>query len=247
MHVAVFSSRPYDREFLDAANAARGGEHALSYFEVRLDEKSALLAADNTAVCAFVNDHLDRATLNALAAQGVKLVALRSAGFNHVDLAAAQELQLTIARVPSYSPEAVAEHTAALILCLNRKIHKAFARVREGNFSLDGLLGFDLCDRTVGIIGTGKIGLGVARIMRGFGCRVLAYDPQPDPQLHDDAVAALYLDGRFVDAGLVGPERHVEQRQTGHAEPGDDQRARHPYNCGLMRSSFECNLLSALM
>lgn len=183
MDVAVFSAKPYDREFLDAANAARSDKHELSYFEVRLNERSAVLAAGHGAVCAFVNDQLGRATLAALAAQGVKLVALRSAGFNHVDLVAAQDLQLTIARVPSYSPDAVAEHTAALILCLNRKIHKAYARVREGNFSLDGLLGFDLCDRTVGIIGTGKIGLGVAKIMRGFGCRVLAFDPQPDPKL----------------------------------------------------------------
>lgn len=203
MDVAVFSAKPYDRDFLNAANAARGGQHALSYFEVHLNERSAVLAAGHRAVCAFVNDQLDRTTLAALAAQGVKLVALRSAGFNHVDLAAAQDLQLTIARVPSYSPEAVAEHTAALILCLNRKIHKAFARVREGNFSLDGLLGFDLCDRTVGIVGTGKIGLGVARIMRGFGCRVLAFDPQPDPKL--DAIGGAYvtLDDLLAQSDIV--------------------------------------------
>jgi len=203
MDVAVFSSKTYDREFLDAANAAQHGHHALSYFEVRLNEKSAVLAAGHTAVCAFVNDHLGRATLAALAAQGVKLVALRSAGFNHVDLAAAQDLHLTIARVPSYSPEAVAEHTAALILCLNRKIHKAFARVREGNFSLEGLLGFDLCARTVGIIGTGKIGLAVARIMRGFGCRVLACDPQPDPQLNALGGVYVALDDLLAQSDII--------------------------------------------
>lgn len=130
--------------------------------------------------------------LNALAASGTKLVALRSAGFNHVDLEAARELGLTVARVPAYSPDAVAEHTVALILALNRKIHKAFARVREGNFALEGLLGFDLCGRTVGIVGTGKIGLCVARIMAGFGCDILAFDPQPSPELQR-------LGGRYVE------------------------------------------------
>jgi D-lactate dehydrogenase len=187
MKIAVFSAKSYDREFLDAANGAR---HELAYFDVRLGENSAALAKGHAAVCAFVNDRLDRATLAALASQGVRLIALRSAGFNHVDLQAARELGLTVARVPAYSPQAVAEHTAALILCLNRKIHKAYARVREGNFALEGLLGFDLSGRTVGLIGTGKIGLATARIMRGFGCQVLAYDPYPDPEL--EAIGGRY-------------------------------------------------------
>lgn len=192
MKVAVFSSRSYDRDFLDAANDALGGKHQLSHFDARLDRRSAVLAKEHDALCAFVNDQLGRDVLEMLAGLGIKLIALRSAGFNHVDLEAARDLRLTVARVPAYSPDAVAEHTAALILALNRKIHKAYARVREGNFALEGLLGFDLRGRTVGVVGTGKIGLCAARIMRGFGCRLLAYDPQPDPQLNE-------LGGEYVD------------------------------------------------
>lgn len=192
MKVAVFSSKSYDREFLDSANAAANAGHELSYFEVKLDLQSAVLAAGHEAVCAFVNDQLDRNVLEKLAAQDTKLVALRSAGFNHVDLAAAYDLDIRVGRVPAYSPQAVAEHTVALILSLNRKIHKAYARVREGNFALEGLLGFDLSGRSVGIVGTGKIGLCMARIMRGFGCQLLAFDPHPDPELEE-------LGGRYVE------------------------------------------------
>ncbi len=182
MHVAVFSTKPHDREFLGRANAACGNRHGLHFLEARLTHDTARLAGDAQAVCAFVNDVLDRPVLEILHAAGVRLVALRSAGFNTVDLAAADELGLAVARVPAYSPEAVAEHTVALILSLNRNIHRAYARVREGNFALDGLLGFDLKGRTVGIVGTGKIGLGVARIMLGFGCRVLGFDPVPSAE-----------------------------------------------------------------
>ncbi|NWK96558.1 hydroxyacid dehydrogenase [Sphingobium lactosutens] len=192
MKVAVFSTHPFDRRFFDAANEAAGGVHELTYLETRLDGRSAPLAAGHEAICAFVNDRLDRATLEILAGQGVRLVALRSAGFNHVDLAAAADLDISVGRVPAYSPDAIAEHTVAMILTLNRKIHKAYARVREGNFALDGLLGFDLRGRTVGIVGTGKIGLNVARIMRGFDCRVIAYDPFPD----EAGLAA--VGGRYV-------------------------------------------------
>ena len=192
MKVAVFSTHPFDRRFFDAANAAAAGAHELTYLETRLDDRSAPLAAGHQAVCAFVNDRLDRATLEILAGQGVRLLALRSAGFNHVDLKAAAELGLSVGRVPAYSPDAIAEHTVAMILTLNRKIHKAYARVREGNFALDGLLGFDLRGRTVGIVGTGKIGLNVARIMRGFDCTVIAHDPYPD----EAGLAA--VGGRYV-------------------------------------------------
>ena len=183
MRVAVFSTKSYDRQFLEEANQARGASHDLIFLEPRLSAQTASLAMHADAVCAFVNDQLDRATLTVLAAQGIRLIALRSAGFNHVDLAAARELGVAVARVPAYSPHAIAEHTVALILSLNRKIHRAYARVREGNFALDGLLGFDLRGRTVGIIGTGKIGMAVARIMTGFGCRILAHDPAPNPEL----------------------------------------------------------------
>lgn len=177
MRVAVFSSKSYDRQFLDAANT---GKHQLIYLEPRLDVSTAIAADGAEVVCAFVNDHLDKAVLEILAQHGVKLIALRSAGFNNVDLAAAKSLGLEIARVPEYSPYSVAEHAVALILSLNRKIHRASARVREGNFALEGLLGFDLHGKTVGVVGTGKIGRCFIRIMAGFGCKVLAYDPYPD-------------------------------------------------------------------
>jgi D-lactate dehydrogenase len=184
MRVAVFSTHPYDRQFLDRANAA--GRHELVFLEARLDASTVGAAAGCDAVCAFVNDRLDAAVLDALRHLGTRLVALRCAGFNNVDLRVAAALGIAVGRVPEYSPYAVAEHTAALVLTLNRKIHRAHARVREGNFQLEGLLGFDLHGRTVGIVGTGKIGECFARIMAGFGCALLAFDPKPNP-----AVAAL--------------------------------------------------------
>jgi D-lactate dehydrogenase len=179
MDVAVFSTKPYDRAFLDEAAA---GQHRLTYLEARLTPATALLAQGAGAVCAFVNDQVDDAVLGEFARLGVRLVALRSAGFNNVDLASARRHGLAVARVPAYSPEAVAEHAVALILSLNRKIHRAYARVREGNFALDGLLGFNLHGRTVGVVGLGQIGLAVARIMGGFGCEVVACDPVPNPE-----------------------------------------------------------------
>lgn len=189
MRVAIFSTQSYDLRFLDAANHA--GRHAFTYVAARLDASTMAAAGGHEAVCAFVNDRLDAAVLNGLQALGVRLVALRCAGFNQVDLAAAASLGLCVARVPEYSPHAVAEHTAALVLTLNRKIHRAHARVREGNFALEGLLGFDLHGRTVGVVGTGKIGACFARIMAGFGCRVLAHDPHPDLQC--EAAGARYV------------------------------------------------------
>lgn len=180
MRVAVFSAKPYDVTFLTAANRERG--HDLQFLEARLLRATAGLAAGSPAVCPFVNDVVDAEVLTRLAAQGTRLVALRSAGYNNVDLAAAARFGVTVTRVPAYSPHAVAEHTITLILALNRKVHRAWARVREGNFSLDGLLGFDLAGRTAGVVGTGKIGVVVVRILAGFGCRVLAFDPMPSPE-----------------------------------------------------------------
>lgn len=179
MEVSVFSTKPYDSQFLDGANASGG--HRLTYLETRLLPETAAAADGADAVCAFVNDDLGAEVLQILAAQGIRLVALRCAGFNNVDLAAARDLGITVARVPEYSPFAVAEHTVTLILALNRKIHRAYARVREGNFALEGLLGFDLHGRTIGVVGTGRIGATLARIMTGFGCEVVAFDPKPDP------------------------------------------------------------------
>src|SRR5262249_25123900 len=140
------------------------------------------------AICSFVNDRLDAGALERLKANGVRLIALRSAGFNHVDLKAAARLGLTVLRVPEYSPHAVAEHAVALILTLNRKIHRAYTRVRELNFNLEGLVGFDMVGKTVGVIGTGRIGRAFAQIMNGFGCRVLAYDLHPDTELKAEYV-----------------------------------------------------------
>lgn len=176
---AVYDTKPYDREHL--LQAAAGTEVQLRFQDFRLSHTTAPTAMGAQAVCAFVNDQLDRPCLAALAHLGVRLVALRCTGFNNVDLAAAKEHQLTVTRVPVYSPYAVAEHAAALLLTLNRRVHRAFNRVRELNFSLQGLVGFDLHGKTAGIIGTGKIGRVMAEILCGFGMKVLAYDPQPNP------------------------------------------------------------------
>jgi D-lactate dehydrogenase len=189
MHVAVFSTKSYDRRFLDEANSGKG--HRLIYLEARLTADTARLAEDAHAVCAFVNDELDAACLEALARRGIRLIAMRSAGYNNVDVARAHSLGISVARVPAYSPHAVAEYAAALILTLNRKIHRAYNRVREGNFALEGLLGFDLHGKVVGIVGTGKIGQVVAEIFRGFGCHLLVLDPFPNPAC--EALGARYV------------------------------------------------------
>jgi D-lactate dehydrogenase len=177
MKVAIFSSKAYDREFLDRANA---GHHALRFLEPSLNAQTAPLAAGFDAVCVFVNDHLDAGVIETLAKSGTRLLTLRCAGYNNVDLKAAREHGIAVARVPGYSPYAVAEHTIGLMLALNRKLHRAYNRVREGNFALDGLLGFDLHGKTVGIIGTGRIGSVVTKMLTGFGCRILAFDPIPN-------------------------------------------------------------------
>lgn len=179
MKIAVFSTKSYDRQFLQAANAEH--QHELVFLEPQLNQRTATLAAGFPGVCIFVNDEADAKTLEILAANGTRLLALRSAGFNHVDLQAATDLGITIVRVPAYSPYAVAEHAVGLILMLNRKLNRAYNRVRDDNFSLEGLLGFDLHGRTIGVIGTGKIGTVFAQIMQGFGCSLLGYDAYPNP------------------------------------------------------------------
>ena len=176
MKVAVFSAKPYDREFLTAANESR---HELHFFEPHLNEETTRLAEGFEVVCVFVNDCVDERVIANLANQGTRLIALRCAGYNNVDLPAAKQRGIAVVRVPGYSPYAVAEHTIGLILALDRKLHRAYNRVREGNLALDGLLGFDLHGKTVGIIGTGKIGSVVAQILTGFGCQVLAFDVAP--------------------------------------------------------------------
>lgn len=213
MKIALFDTHRYDHESFDAANARFG--HELTFFEPRLTSQTAPLAAGFDAVCSFVNDQLDAEAIGALRAAGIRLIALRSAGYNHVDLAAAEHLDILVVRVPEYSPFAVAEHTAGLVLALNRKIHRAHARVREGNFSLEGLVGFDLQGKTVGLIGTGRIGSVAARIFSGFGCRVLGYDVQPAADLVDAlGLAYVTLPELYRQADIISlhvplaPETH---------------------------------------
>jgi D-lactate dehydrogenase len=201
MKVVFFSAKAYDRASFTAANERHG--HHLVFRETRLEPETAALAVGAPVVCPFVNDVLDAPALERLAAGGTRLAALRSAGFNHVDLKAAERLGLAVTRVPAYSPHAVAEHTVALILSLNRKIHRAYARVREGNFALDGLLGFDLVGRTVGVVGTGKIGVAVCRIMAGFGCRILAFDPYPSADAEQAGVGYVTLDELLAGSDVV--------------------------------------------
>jgi len=178
LRVSVFDSKPYDREYLSRAPGA--AEIDWEFHEFRLTRETAALCKGFQAVCIFVNDCADAAVLNVLSEVGVKLVTLRCAGFNNVDVAKARELKLPVVRVPAYSPHAVAEHAVALLLALDRKIYRAYNRVREHNFSLNGLVGFDVVGKTVGIIGTGKIGRIAAQIFRGFEARVVAHDPFPD-------------------------------------------------------------------
>ncbi len=180
MKVAVFSTRPYDRIHLVAANAS--GAHAFTWIEQRLSADTAPLARGHDAICTFVNDPLDAATLKSLADGGTRLIALRCAGYNQVDLSAAASLGLTVTNVPAYSPHAVAEHAIALLLTLNRHTHLAHDRVRRGDFRLDGLQGFDLHGKTAGLIGTGRIGTITGKILQGFGCHVLAFDPYAPPE-----------------------------------------------------------------
>ncbi len=201
MKVVVFSTKSYDQDYLAKANM--GHEHELVFLDAHLSSVTAPLAQGARAVCAFVNDHLDRDTLVVLKEAGVELVALRCAGFNNVDLVAADELGIQVARVPAYSPHAVAEHAVALLLSLNRKIPRAYSRVREGNFSLQGLVGFDLKGRTVGVIGTGKIGAIFGSILQGFGCNVIAYDKFENEECRARGITYVGLDELFSRSDII--------------------------------------------
>ncbi|GJM61417.1 2-hydroxyacid dehydrogenase [Persicobacter diffluens] len=190
MKIAFYSYKSYDKEWFNRCNEDFGYE--FKYFRVQLDEETVDYSKGCDAVCVFVNDKLNREIIEKLAANGIKLIALRCAGFNNVDLEAAQEFGIDVRRVPAYSPEAVAEHAVALILTLNRKIHRAYNRVRDGNFSLSRLTGFNLHGKTVGVVGTGKIGMIFANIMKGFGCEILMYDKFPNKKFEKDGM-------RYVD------------------------------------------------
>ncbi|MBE9029913.1 2-hydroxyacid dehydrogenase [filamentous cyanobacterium LEGE 11480] len=201
MKIAVFSTKPYDRQFFDAANQTYN--YDLTFFETKLTQQTASLAQGFTTVCIFVNDEPDDITLEILARNGTRILALRCAGFNNVDLAKAAALDLQVVRVPAYSPYAVAEHTFGLILTLNRKIHRAHNRVREGNFALEGLLGYDLHNRTIGIIGTGRIGQIVAQIANGFGLEILAYDLHENADLTAIGVKYVPLDQLLTQSHII--------------------------------------------
>ncbi|MEI9895366.1 MAG: 2-hydroxyacid dehydrogenase [Chthoniobacter sp.] len=211
MNVAFFSTKKYDRSSFLAANAER---HTLRFLDPHLTVETVALARGADAVCAFVNDTLDAGVIEELSALGVRFIALRCAGFNNVDLPEAARLGIAVGRVPSYSPHAVAEYTVALMLTLNRQTHRAHNRVREGNFSLEGLLGFDFHGRTVGLIGTGKIGAITAKILLGFGCEVIAYDPFPNKDCTALGVEFVTLDQLFSRAHVISlhcpltPENH---------------------------------------
>ncbi len=201
LKVAIFDTHCFEREYFERANRSAG--HELTFFEVKLTEETVSLAFGFDAVCVFVNDRLNEEVIRALHAGKIRLIALRSTGFNNVDLEAARRFGIRVVRVPEYSPHAVAEHATALILSLDRKIHKAHQRVREGNFSLEGLVGFDLFGKTVGVIGTGRIGTNMARIMSGFGCRVLATDLIPNEEV------ARLPNSQYVDLDRIYRESDI--------------------------------------
>ncbi len=226
MRAILFSSQTYDRDSFLATQQPAGLE--LHFQPARLSLDTVALAERHEVVCPFINDDLSAPVLEQLAAGGTQLIALRSAGYNHVDLRAAKRLGLEVVRVPAYSPHAVAEHAVALILALNRRLHRAYNRTREGDFSLHGLTGFDLVGKTVGVIGTGQIGATFARIMAGFGCELLAYDPFPNPEVV--ALGARYLSLREVleqsriislHCPLTAESKHLINRDSlAHVQPG---------------------------
>lgn len=227
MRIAVYSSRKYDRDYLGAA--ARESGLALLFLDTPLSAETAALASGCDAVCVFVNDNLDQTVVAQLGDLGVRLIALRCAGYNNVDLPAAAARDMSVVRVPAYSPHAVAEFTIGLLLALDRKIHRAWARVRENNFSLDGLVGRNLHGRTAGVVGTGQIGALVARTLRaGFGCEVLASDPVVDPGLVDIGVRYVSRDELLSTADIITlhcpltPDTHylIDERALQAARPG---------------------------
>ncbi len=224
MKIAFFSTQSYDREYFTRYNTS----HELVFLEAPLNEQTVALATGCTAVCAFVNDKCNATVIKGLAAAGIRLIAMRSAGYNNVDLSAAAAHQISIVRVPAYSPHAVAEHAVALILTLNRKTHKAYNRVREGNFSLEKLTGFDLNGKTVGVIGTGKIGQVFCEIMQGFGCRILAFDLVANRELEAKGVDYLPLTRLLPQCDIISlhcplteQTRHIINADTlGMMKPG---------------------------
>lgn len=201
MKIAIFSTQSFEKPFLMTANAAH--QHELVFFDHALNEQTVTLATGFTAISCFVTCQLTAPVLKQLAQQGIRFIALRSAGFNHVDLSCAKTLPITILRVPAYSPYAVAEFAVGLILTLNRKIHRAYQLVREQNFLLTSLLGFDLHGKSVGIIGTGNIGSVFAKIMHGFGCHLLGHDPYPNETCLALGLRYVTLDELYASSDII--------------------------------------------
>ena len=201
MKIEFFSAKPYDNIFFDRYNTAF--EFDIVYHETDLNLNTVNIIKDADAVCVFVNDKLTAEVIEALSKKGVKIIALRCAGFNNVNVEAAKKFNIAVCRVPAYSPEAVAEHTIAMLLTINRKTHKAYNRVREQNFSLNGLLGYNLHGKTVGVIGTGKIGKAFIKIMLGFGCKILAYDIAPDKQLVERGINYVSLNDLLQQSNII--------------------------------------------
>jgi D-lactate dehydrogenase len=199
--ISFFSTQAYDKSFFEKYNADFGFQ--LEFFDTQLNLKTVQLMNSSSIVCVFVNDCVDAEVIAELAAKKVEIIALRCAGFNNVDFEAAKKHNIRVCRVPAYSPQAVAEHAMAMILTLNRKTHKAYNRVRDQNFSLNGLLGFDLFGKTIGVIGTGNIGKSFARIAIGFGCKVLAFDVVLDPQLEQLGVEYTDLNTLFKESDII--------------------------------------------
>ncbi|MBD1431252.1 2-hydroxyacid dehydrogenase [Sphingobacterium sp. DN00404] len=201
MRIAFFSTQPYDRMFFNREN--QDERFTYQFYETHLGPHIVQAINDVDAVCVFVNDRVNREVIEVLASRGVKIIALRCAGFNNVDLDAAREFGISVCRVPAYSPEAVAEHAMAMLLTLNRKTHKAYNRVREQNFSLNGLLGFNLHGKTIGVVGTGKIGKAFCRVVKGFGCELLAFDVYEDEQLKDIGVLYVDMDTLYRSSDII--------------------------------------------
>lgn len=226
MHIAFFSCQPYEQPFLEAANANH--RHELTFLSQPLTPETVHLARGQRAICVFVNDQLTRPVLQALAQEGIRLIALRCTGYNQVDVQTARQLGIRILRVPSYSPHSVAEHAVALLLSLNRKTYLAYQRTKDNNFTLDGLIGFDLYGKTVGVIGTGKIGAAFARIMLGFGCHVLAHDKMHSAALQQLCVTYVSMEELLTQADVVSlhcplmPETHhlIDAAALARMKPG---------------------------
>ncbi|MEQ9098633.1 MAG: 2-hydroxyacid dehydrogenase [Imperialibacter sp.] len=224
MKIVFFSTKSYDKEYFEKAHK----EFEFIFIEANLDPITAVVIPEGAVVCCFVNDTINEQVIEVLKSKKVLLIALRCAGFNQVNLEAAAKADIKVVRVPAYSPHAVAEHAVALLLALNRKTHKAYNRVREGNFSLERMTGFDVFGKTVGVIGTGKIGATFASIMLGFGCRVIACDPFPNTELTEKGIAYYPLNELLAQSDILSlhcpltPETHhlIDEKALEHIKPG---------------------------